>query len=465
MVRTQKFGTSRLTLLLEKRKKKKRMPTKLTGDLVYPDDPRYAAASQSLIQLYPQWPRVIVFVKDPIKDVRNAIKWSIENDVTIRIRGGRCSTECWSTITNGIVCDISQLKKIQIDEKARKVYIEAGVTQGEITNFLTNTGWYTALGNEGILGLCGVLLGGGIGLLSRHKGPGCDSLVETKTVLSNGRIVKANKNKNKELFWAQRGGGGGNFGVVTSFAMRLYKAPALVVVWSAVFPLSNFFQAYDTWQRWAPYVKDTRLSSNNSVYSDRMEIHGIFLGSQQQLGNLLQPILSLPGGTFTVTEKPFNQWFVSTPSTEQPYQKYSPHWFAKPLPRKALQAIYNHMLVAPSPQSNFFSLAWGGHTRKIPKGGTAFPKSHRQAIMYAEPGAEWNDSKIIPQALSWVETLHLELQRYSIGAYVNVLDRSISEYGEQYYGKKNYAKLQGIKKKYDPKNVWHFEQSVPTCQD
>ena len=437
---------------------------KLTGDLVFPKDRRYPVARRDLIQLYQSYPQVIVFVQDAVKDVRNAIAWAKYHNVSLRIRGGRCSVIGMSNLDNGIVCDISQLKKIKIDEKTcpATVHVGAGVTQGELTNFLSSTGFYTGLGNEPILGLIGVLLGGGIGLLSRHKGPGCDSLVEVTTVLANGCVVKANVEENEDLFWASRGGGGGNFGVVTSFKMKLYKAPPRVVVWEAIFPLSQFFLAYDTWQRWAPFVKDTRLSSNCSVFNDRVDIKGIFLGSEKELGNLLKPILMVPDGKFTQTELPFHEWFVSLPGTEQPFQKYTPLWVHKPFPPRALQVIYDHMLKAPSTQSNFFSLAWGGNTRKKPKGGTAFPSSHRKAIFYCEPGAEWSDSSITSQAFDWVSTFREALKPYFHGGYCNVLDAAIGRPGEEYYGRKNCIKLQQIKRKYDKANFFFFEQGIGT---
>jgi hypothetical protein len=445
----------------EKRIKKKM--TQLTGEVVFAGDPQYPEARQDLIKLYQSYPYVIVFVKQT-QDVCNAIAWSREHDVTLRIRSGRCSTEGWSNINNGIVLDVSRLKNIEMDTKSRVVRVGSGVTQGELTNALSKTGFYTALGNEGILGLVGVILGGGIGLLSRLKGPGCDSLVEATMVLANGSVVTCNTSRNRDLFWASRGGGGGNFGVVTSLTMRLYVAPKVVVVWEALFPLTEFFAAYDTWQTWAPFVKDTRLSSNCSVFNNRVDIKGIFFGSKEELGNLLAPIKSVPNGTITETEKPFSEWFVSNPGVEQPFQKYSPMWIFRPFPPKALQIIYDRMLVAPSDQSNFFSLAWGGHTHQVPEGGTAFPFSHRKAIFYSEFGAEWADPKIDADAFSWVETSRLQLSPFFHGGYVNVLDRSISQYGEQYYGE-NYERLQRIKKQCDPENVFHFEQGVPLCTD
>jgi FAD/FMN-containing dehydrogenase len=439
--------------------------TKLTGELVFVGSPGYHAAREDLIKLYQSYPYVVVFVHS-VEDVKNALAWSQENNVTLRPRCGRASTEGWSNINNGVVIDVSKLKTIEIDTKCERVVVGAGVLQGELMNALSNTGYFTALGNEGILGLIGVLLGGGIGLLSRNKGPGCDSLLETTTVLADGCVVRASQKKNSDLFFAERGGGGNNFGVVTSYTMRLYKAPPLVVVFECVVPFatySEFAVAFETWQRWAPFVEDTRLSSNCSVFSTNVDIKGVFLGDLKQLGNLLDPLKML-SGVLTITEKPFSQWFTSSPGVEQPFQKYSPGWYHRTIGKRGLQAIYKHMLTSPSPQSNFFCLAWGGNTRIVPKGGTAFPKPNRNALFYGEPGAEWADRKINAQALDWVQTLRLALSRYFHLGYVNVLDRGIERYGEEYYGKKNFAKLQLIKRKYDPTNVFHFEQSIPVCQ-
>jgi hypothetical protein len=201
------------------------------------------------------------------------------------------------------------------------------------------------------------------------------------------------------------------------------------------------------------------------VYNNRVDVRGIFLGSTVELGNLLAPILAVPNGTCTQTQEPFSQWFHSNPGAEQPFQKYSPMWVFKPFPREALESILQFMLVAPSDESNFFSLAWGGRTRVEPAGGTAFPRSHRRAIFYAEPGAEWSDAGINAQALTWVEGLRLALQPFFHGGYVNVLDRCIAHYGQQYYGRKNFARLQRIKQERDPHNVFHFEQSIPLCNN
>lgn len=440
--------------------------TKLTGEIIYVGDPQYEDARQNLIKLYQSFPHVIVFALT-VEDVKNALKWSRENNITIRIRGGRNSTEGWCSITNGIVIDISKMKNIDIDSKNLTVRVGAGVLQGELLNALSDTGFYTSLGSEGILGAIGAILGGGpIGILSRHLGPGCDSLLEVETVVTKGsksaRIVTANKCENCDLYWASRGGGGGNFGIVTSYTLKLYVAPKFIVVWQVVFPFKSLINAYNTWQHWAPFVPDTRLSSTASVFNNRLVIKGIFLGTEKELGNLLDPIKNVPNGVFEQTQEPFGKFFHYTPGVEQPFQKYTPMWVFKPYPEEALKIIKSYMKRAPSDETNFYSLAWGGNVQEEPPEGTAFPCSHRKAILYSEPGAEWSDCKIIAEALSWVENFRLELQPYFKGGYVNVLDRAIAQYGKEYY-EDNFDRLQEVKKKWDPHKIFYFEQSITNC--
>lgn len=248
--------------------------TKLTGRVVYADDPTYPAAKENLIKLYESNPYAIVFVQNE-NDVLNALRFARENNITPRVRCGRCSTQGYCGLNNGLTIDVSSLKNVIIDYKKKVVHVGAGLTQAEITNALTNTGYFTASGNEGILGFIGVILGGGIGLLSRIKGIGCYSLLETKTVVTDGKcsakLITANDKQHQDLLWASRGGGGGNFGIVTGYTMQLYEQPEFITTWEVVFPFTSFFDAYDAWQKWAPFA-DKRLSSSNTFTQTSVDI-------------------------------------------------------------------------------------------------------------------------------------------------------------------------------------------------
>ena len=269
-------------------------------------------------------------------------------------------------------------------------------------------------------------------------------------------MITANEKENSDLLWANKGGGGGNFGIVTEFTMRLYKQPEFITTWEIVFPFSSFFNAYDAWQRWAPFA-DKRLSSSCTCTNITVDIKGIFMGTVAELGNLLEPITSIPGGALVITQVPFTTFYHLTISPEEPFLKFSPMVIYRIFPRTALEIIQRFVTIAPSTKSNFFSLALGGAVRDLPENGASFP--FNKAIMYTECGAEWNDPGIVPKALSWIEGFRLAMLPYFDGGYVNVRCAEISNYEQEYYGK-NRERLQQIKTKYDPYDVFHFEQSI-----
>jgi len=433
--------------------------TQLTGRVVYADDPAYAAAKENLIKLYRSDPFAIVFAQSE-GDVLNALRFARENRITPRIRCGGCSTQGYCGLDNAVTIDVSEMKKVEIDADRMVVRVGAGLTQAELTNALTDSGFFTATGNEGILGFIGVCLGGGIGLLSRIKGIGCYSLLEVRTVVTSGRcgakLITANKECHPDLLWASRGGGGGNFGIVTGYTMRLYRQPRFITTWEVTFPFASFFVAYDAWQKWAPFA-DGRLSSNCTVLGSGVDIKGIFMGTAAELDDLLSPITGVPGATTTVTQVPFTTFYHLTTPPEEPFLKFSPMVAHRVFPLAALKIIRSFVAVAPSPKSNFFSLALGAAARKLPSGGAAFP--FRKAIMYTECGAEWSDPDITPQALTWIEKFRLAMLPYFSGGYVNVLCAEISNYEEEYYGD-SAERLGRVKARYDPHDVFHFEQSI-----
>jgi FAD/FMN-containing dehydrogenase len=191
----------------------------LTGRLVYPTDPAYDAARQGWDALFSSYPSVVNFVQSS-DDVVSALAWARTHDTTLRVRSGRHSLEGWSSIDGGIVIDVSDLESIDVDREAKVARVGTGVTQGELVAALTGTGLGFPTGDEASVGLGGVILGGGIGVLSRQMGVACDNLLGVDVVVPKGRrgarLVRANEQTNADLLWACRGGGGGNFGIAAS---------------------------------------------------------------------------------------------------------------------------------------------------------------------------------------------------------------------------------------------------------
>lgn len=434
----------------------------LTGRVVRPDSPEYELARQNNIKFFDNYPSIIVFAQNVV-DIQNAICYARQHELTLRIRSGRNSISGSSNGNSFLIIDVSEIKFMRIDKRKERVYLGGGVTQGEVLDFLADSGYFTAAGSERALGFGPVVLGGGIGLLSRIKGPGCDSAIEFDTVLADGTLARANREENCDLYWASRGGGGGNFGVVAGLVMRLYKAPKFVVSFKASWPISSFLQAYNVWQHWARKQGDRMGSNTTLLGSGTFNLVGVFLGTLRELGRRLAPLRAVPNGTWTIEQEPFGTWYRSSSSVETPFQHYTSGWVFRPLPKKALRIVQNFMMVAPSPQSTFFSLSWGLNTRDVPKGGTAFPTSHRNAIMYCEASCEFDDPLIRGSALAWNGQFRDAMRPWFFGSYVNVQQTEVLDWPVAYYGRKNYQELKKVKVRYDPDDVFSGPQSIPAC--
>ena len=438
--------------------------SELTGRVVFPSDAMYEAARQGWDSLFSSYPSAIVFAQNS-DDVVNAITWARTHDTALRVRSGRHSLEGWSNVDGGIVIDVSDLKRIEIDRNAKTATVGTGVNQGELVAALAGTGLGFPTGDEAGVGLGGVVLGGGIGLLSRRMGVGCDNLLALEMVVPNGtagaRVVRADETRNSDLLWASRGGGGGNFGIATSYTLQLHPLPDPVTIFKVNWSFAALHEAFDAWQGWAP-AADARIGSTLVVLtpSNGVEADGVFLGSRASLGDLLSPLTAVPGAQVQTSSSSWADRYVSMNSgpRQNAYWKFTPAWAYHKLSSTALDTVGEFMAKAPADACNFWSLAWGGAVRRPPTGGTAF--YHRKPLYYAEPGAGWNDPSLTTACVTWIGEFREAMLDHVQGGYVNVPDRAIAEFGTSYYGT-NFDRLRQIKTTWDPDQVFHFEQSIP----
>ena len=210
-------------LILERSDKLKQ--TKLTGRIVVPSDPDYDVARMNLNLSIPKLPCIIVFCQNK-NDVCNALKWARERHVPFRLRSGRHSYENFSLLNRGLIIDVSEMHRITVHTDKLTATIEAGANLGTVYKELWNYGVTIPAGTSASVGIVGLTLGGGIGMLSRLFGLTCDQLIEVEMVQACGKfgakIIRASEHENHNLFWACRGGGGGNFGIITSLTFRVH---------------------------------------------------------------------------------------------------------------------------------------------------------------------------------------------------------------------------------------------------
>ncbi|HEY5361055.1 MAG TPA: FAD-binding oxidoreductase [Streptosporangiaceae bacterium] len=444
---------------------------RLTGRIVRPNSPGYASASLGWDELFARYPLVIVFAQET-RDVVNALAWARQNDVALRVRSGRHSLEGWSNVDNGIVIDVSELKSVRIDTASCTATVGAGLSQLEAVTTLAKKDLAVTTGTEGTVGLSGATLGGGFGFLTRYLGMACDSLIAAEIVVPSGakgaKVISADLTNHPDLLWALRGAGNGNFGIVTSLTYKatpLSSVAYLQATWDGV---KNLHGIFDTWQRTAP-VADNRLGTQLEIHRNQTLLFAVLAdGSTARARQLLAPILSVGKPDIKVQTGNWGDVYAGfqIPTKDEPANwKFFSQFTTEPFPARAVSLIASFMREAPTDDSNFFTQAFGGAVKRTPRGGTAFP--HRHALFYSEPGAGWgtrgkprSGDAITPKAQAWIAEFSQALRPYVNGAYVNVPNVGMADWETAYWGS-NLDRLRKIKAKYDPHNIFQYEQSVP----
>ena len=407
------------------------------------------------------------------RNVVNALTWARQNDVALRVRAGGHSLEGWSNVDNGLVIDVSELKSAEIDAAAGIATVGAGLNQGEAVAALSAKGFAVTTGTEASVGLAGATLGGGFGFLTRLLGMACDNLIAAEVVVASGsdcaKVITVDLKHHADLLWALRGAGNGNFGIVTSFTFKVAPLKSVAYLQATWEGLDDLQEVFDTWQCTAPYA-DNRLGSQLEIHKTAVLLFGVLAdGTEAEVKELLAETLSVGNPTVTVQVGSWGEIYAGfqVPTELEPANwKFFSQFTSKPLPKKAISIIRAFMEDAPTDDSNFFTQAFGtGAQTNEPVGGSAFP--HRNALFYSEPGVGWgtrgepdSGDALTSTAQAWIAEFSQALRPYVDGAYVNVPNIGTAEWENAYWGA-NFDRLRKIKAKYDPHNVFQYEQSIP----
>jgi len=196
------------------------VPAELIGRVIWPRDPDYEDARRDFNSRLSRFPAAIV-ICDDVRDVQHAIRWAREERVPLSARSGGHSYEAFSVLDDGLVVDLSELNAVDIDRQRGEAIVGAGVRLGDLYRRLGDGDFTLSAGTCPSVGIAGLTLGGGFGFLSRQDGLTCDNLLAVDMVAADGALVHVSAQEQPDLFWALRGGGGGNFGIATSFTFRV----------------------------------------------------------------------------------------------------------------------------------------------------------------------------------------------------------------------------------------------------
>lgn len=442
----------------------------LYGKLLLPGSSEYEAARKIFNGMIDKKPAAIAHVADAA-DVITSVNFARENNILLAIKGGGHNAGGLGLCNDGLVIDLAKMKAVHVDPFAKTALVQPGCLLKDIDHATHPFGLAVPMGLNGLTGIAGLTLGGGLGHLTRKYGLTIDNLLEVHVVLANGTYVIANKNENADLFWALRGGGG-NFGVVVSFLFRLhevhtvYAGPMLwhiddtveMLKWYRDYILQapediNGFFATLTVPPAAPFPEELHLKKMCGVF-------WCYTGALENAEEIFKPIRSYktPALDFVGTiPLPVLQTMF-----DPLYKSGSPsYWkadFFESITDEAIELHYAFGKQLPTPLSTMHLYPVDGVAAKVGKNETAwnYRNAHWSSIIFGFD-EDFSNADIFT---NWAKDYWNALHPYSMGgAYVNFMmeegdDRVKATFGE------NYDRLAEVKTKYDPNNLFRVNQNI-----
>lgn len=446
----------------------------LGGQLLTSDDASYDEARLIWNGMHDKKPALIARCAG-VADVISSINFARKNNLLVSVRGGGHNVAGSASNDGGIMIDLSLMKGIRVDAKSQTVHVQGGVTWAEIDRETQVFGLGVPGGVVSTTGIAGLTLGGGLGWLRKKHGLSIDNLLSVDIVTADGQFYNASENQNPDLFWAVRGGGG-NFGVVTSFEYRLHPVGPMVTLCAPFYPAEMAKEILPVWKRFMDSSPD-EISSSAMFWTIPpapdfpLEVHGrrvlvlaaVHCGSPEEGEKMLRPLREI--GTplvdlstpipWTILQGMFDPFF---PKAEQLY--YFKSTYLNVLNDAAIDKIILKANKPPQPMVLIAIWHLGGAMSRVDEGETAF--TGRKSPFLFSVDAIWSNPKDTDEVISYARGFLADMQSFSSGGlYVNFA--GLGEEGRALvkaaYGD-NYGRLAEIKTKYDPDNFFHINQNI-----
>ncbi|HEV7771687.1 MAG TPA: FAD-binding oxidoreductase [Conexibacter sp.] len=442
-----------------------------SGRLVGPDDPGYDEARKVYNAMIDRRPALIAYADDA-RDVAAAVTFARERGLLLAVRGGGHNGAGLGTCDDGVVIDLSRLREIDIDASARTVRVGGGCTWGEVDRATAAYGLATPSGIISTTGVGGLTLGGGIGHLTRACGLTIDNLLEAEVVLANGERVRASADEHPDLFWAIRGGGG-NFGVVTSFLFRLHEVGTIFggpTFWPVELG-AEVLAAYAEFLPSAPRELNGFFAFTTVPPAPPFpeQLHGrkvcgvvwCYVGDEQSGAQAMAPLLEalpepLMHGVQPMGHPDLQSAFDGLyPAGDQWYWRAD---FVKQIPAEAAAEHARFGAAMPTMQSTMHLYPVDGAAHDADASDTAW--SYRDATwatVYAGVDPDPANAETIKRwTVDYFDALH---PHSAGGAYVNMMMDEGQERVRASY-RDNYDRLARVKAQYDPDNLFRVNQNI-----
>lgn len=443
-----------------------------SGSVILPEDIQYQEAREIWNAMIDRRPSMIACCTSS-DDVAQSLNFVRRHDLPFSVRGGGHNIAGSSVCDNGVMIDLSLMKKVDIDPELHLAYVEPGCTLADFDVSAQAYGLATPLGINSTTGVAGLTLGGGFGWLSRKYGMTIDNLLGVDVITADGRQLHACESENADLFWGIRGGGS-NFGIVTRFKYQLHPVGPNVLSGLIVYPFNEAKSVITQFARFTETMPDelnvwmvTRKAPPLPFLPEA--VHGkeivalaiCYAGDPVEGEKYIEPLRKF-GTAYGehIGVQPYIDWQQTFDPLLTPGARnyWKSHNFST-LGEGSIDAIIEYAEVLPSSQCEIFIATIGGQTGRVPPEAMAY--SNRDANYVMNVHARWETAAEDERCINWAREFFTRSQPFaSGGAYVNFLtadetDRTAFAYGA------NYERLVALKKKFDPTNLFRINQNIP----
>ncbi|MBD9372249.1 FAD-binding oxidoreductase [Rhizobium sp. ARZ01] len=445
--------------------------TQLRGRFCLPNEPGYDEARTIWNAMIDRRPGAVVRCHGA-SDVMLAVSFARDNGLLLSVRGGGHNIAGNAVCEGGLLIDLSPMRSVHVDPKKRTARVEPGATLGEFDKEAQAFGLATPLGINSTTGVAGLALGGGFGWLSRKFGFTVDNLISADVVTADGKLVQASATENPDLFWAIRGGGG-NFGVVTSFEFKLHPIGPDVIAGLIVHPFANARELLSGYREVAATASDDLtmwvvLRRAPPLPFLPEEVHGkeilvfavCYVGEPSKADEALAPLRVLGEPIADVIGvQPYAAWQTAFDPLLTPgaFNYWKSHNFTA-LSDGLFDTLIDCVGTLPTAECEIFIGQLGGASGRVAADETAFP--HRDAKFVMNVHTRWRDPADERASIEWARGLFAATAPHATGGvYVNFMPEDETDRVAQAYGN-NYARLAMLKAKYDPANLFRLNQNV-----
>jgi FAD/FMN-containing dehydrogenase len=442
---------------------------RISGRLVTAADEDFDTARQTPSLNYDRKPLALVRVAN-VFDVVEALRFARYHDYPLAVRSGGHSIPGYGVMDGAVVIDFAEYRKVEIDPVARKARVQTGATSADLAIPANAHGLALSTGDTSTVGIGGLTTGGGVGYLVRKYGLAIDNLLSAQVVTADGSVITASAEENEDLFWAIRGGGG-NFGIVTEFEFRL--APVGDIYGGALFlPLTReVLRGYLDYIVRAPedlttishvmHAPPAPFIPEDRVGEPVLQILTTWTGDMDEADQAIAPLRALAEPVSDCLGRiPYPEMYEWMRPAEQRHGAVVRQMFADSLSDGFIDTVIARFEEAPGP----FTMVQlrgvgGGAMGRVPANATAF--AHRDANYFVAILALWFDPLEDPTPhRAWAEDLWAKIRPEGRGVYVNFLAAEGEGRIREAYPNGTYERLAEVKRKYDPANVFRFNQNI-----